>query len=151
MINRPDIGAFGQLLGFEVVEWRDGFVRMAMRIQPQHLNRSGVLHGGIVSTLLDSACGYAATYCPVPGHVRFVVSLSLTTHFTGQARDGTLTTIARVRGGGRRIVMTSGEVLDEAGKLIGFGDGVLRYRSGSEDPAGIPYEPPAGSGFSNRS
>ena len=144
MINQPDIGAFGRLLGLEVVEWEDGFCRITMRVRPAFLNRSGVLHGGIVSTLLDTAVGYAATWCRKPGHVRWVVSVTLTTHFTGQVREGTLTTIGRKRGGGRKIVMVSAEVLDEAGNLIGFGDGVVRYRRGSEDPDGIPYAAPGG-------
>lgn len=142
MINQPDMGAFGSLLGFEVVEWDDGFCRMTMTIRPEHLNRSGVLHGGVVASLLDSAVGYAATWCRKPGHVRRVVSVSLTTHFTGQAREGVLTTIARKRGGGRKIVMASAEVRDDAGSLIGFGDSVLRYRSGSEDLDGVPYGAP---------
>lgn len=144
MINRPDIGPFGRMLGFEVIEWEDGFCRMTMTVRPEHLNRSGVLHGGIVAALLDSAIGYAATWCRKPGHVRWVVSISLTTHFTGQAREGVLTTVARRRGGGRKIVMASAEVLDKQGSLIGFGDGVVRYRSGSEDPDGIPYQPGGG-------
>jgi len=27
--------------------------------------------------------------------------------------------------------------------MLGFGDSVQRYRSGSEDPESIPYRPPA--------
>lgn len=142
MNNQPDIGPFGQLLGFEVVEWSDGFVRMTMAIRPEHLNRSGVLHGGIVSSLLDTACGYAGTWCSRPRHVRWALTLSLTTHFAGQARGGILSTTARIRGGGRRIFMASAEVLGEDGRLVGFGDAVLRYRSGSELAEGVPFQDP---------
>ena len=142
-VNTPDIGAFGQMLGFRVTEWRDGYVRMEMDVRPEHLNRSGVLHGGIISTLLDTACGYAGTWCTKEGNVRWAVTVSLTTHFTGQARGGTLTTVGRKRGGGRKIFFASAEVLDENGQVLGFGDSVQRYRSGSEDPEGVPYRLPA--------
>ena len=142
-MNTPDIGAFGQMLGFRVLEWRDGYVRMEMDIGAEHLNRSGVLHGGIISSLLDTACGYSGTWCAKKGNVRWAVTVNLTTNFTGQAKGGTVTTIGRKRGGGRKIFFASAEVLDENGQILGFGDSVQRYRSGSEDPEGIPHRPPA--------
>jgi len=141
-VNTPDIGAFGQMLGFRVVEWRDGYVRMEMDIRPEHLNRSGVLHGGIISALLDTACGYAGTWCTKKGNVRWAVTVNLTTNFTGQANAGTITTFGRKRGGGRKIFFASAEVQDANGQVLGFGDSVQRYRSGSEDPEGVPYRTP---------
>lgn len=142
MVNQPDIGPFGRSLGFAVTEWADGHVRLEMEVKPEHLNRSGVLHGGIVSTLIDTACGYAGTWCRQPGHVRWAVTLSLTTQFIGQAGLGRLATVGKKRGGGRKVFFATAEVLDADGKLIGFGDSTQRYRSGSEDPDGVPYREP---------
>jgi uncharacterized protein (TIGR00369 family) len=139
VVNQPDIGPFGRSLGFELLEWRDGHVRLEMAVQAHHLNRSGVLHGGIVSTLIDTACGYAGTWCRKPGHVRWAVTLSLTTQFIGQAGLGRLTAIGNKRGGGRKVFFATAEVLDAEGKLIGFGDATQRYRQGSEDADGIPH------------
>ena len=135
---------FAKLLGMRLTDINPNEATVEIAMRDDLRQPSGVLHGGIVATLLDTACGYASTWCRKPGHVRWVLALTLTVHFTGQAGSGVLTTTAWLRGGGRRIVMASAEVRDEAGNLIGFGDGVARYRSGSEDPDGIPYEPPGG-------
>lgn len=141
-INTPDMGAFASLLGFRVVEWADGHVRMEMDIRPEHLNRSGILHGGVVSTMLDTACGYAGTFCAKKGHVRWAVTVELNTNFSGQAKSGTITAVGRKRAGGRNIFFAGAEIFNEDGELIGFGDSVQKYRSGCGDPDGIPYVPP---------
>jgi uncharacterized protein (TIGR00369 family) len=145
-VNPPDIGAFGKMLGFHIPEWDEGHVRMEMTLKPEHMNRSGVLHGGILAALLDTACGYAGTFCAKPGHVRWAVTVELNTNFTGQAKGGVVTVIGRKRTGGRNLFFASAEAFNEDGELIGFGDSVQRYRSGSGDPDGIPYAPPSQAG-----
>jgi uncharacterized protein (TIGR00369 family) len=129
---------FRQLLGYKLVEWKDGEAAIALTIGPRHLNRAGALHGGVLSTLIDAAGGYAGTFCAVPGHVRRCVTVSLTTQFLAQTKSGVLTARSRVRGGGKRLFMTSTEVTDAAGVLLAIGEAVYRYRTGSENPHGVP-------------
>ncbi|WGF88511.1 PaaI family thioesterase [Marinivivus vitaminiproducens] len=145
---QADRGAYVRSLGIEVVEWREGFARITMPIQPVFLNRSGVLHGGLIAILLDTVGGYAGTWCSRPGHVRHAVTVSMTTHFTGQSKAGLLSAVGRHRGGGRNIFFSSAEVLGEDGAMLGFGDGVYRYRKGSHDVAGVPVEEGAAGGLS---
>jgi uncharacterized protein (TIGR00369 family) len=137
--SAPD-GGFADLVGYRLVAWRDGEAELAMQVGPQHLNRSGVLHGGVVTTLLDAACGFAGCYCAVPGRVRRAVTLSLTTHFVGQVTGGGLRATARLNGGGRRIFSVVAEVYDDTGALVAHALGMFRYRSGSENPDGVPAE-----------
>lgn len=129
---------FRQLVGYRLTEWHDGEATVTLTIGPRHLNRAGALHGGVISTLVDATGGYAGCYCAEPGHVRRCVTVSLTTQYIAQTKSGVLTAKARVRGGGKRLFMASMEVHDEAGTLLAVGEGVYRYRGGSENPHGVP-------------
>lgn len=129
---------FQDLLGYHLAEWSEDWAMLELLVDRRHCNRAGAVHGGVLATLIDTACGFSATFCPHPGRVRRVVTLQLTTSFTGQARHGILRAIGRKKAGGSRIVFCSAEVLDETGTLIAMGEGTFRYRGGSESPEGVP-------------
>ena len=137
-----ELGSFGSFIGFDVAEWKPGFARLTMDVQPFMLNRSGVLHGGMIVALLDAAAGYAGTFCEIEGNVRHGVTLSLSTSFLGQTRSGLVSAEARVTGGGRTIFFSSVEVRDADGLLIATGECTYKYRSNSIDPKG--FRPEAG-------
>lgn len=111
---------------------------LELELRQYHLNLGGVIHGGVLTSLLDIACAQAGLYCPYPGRARRAVTLSLTTTFTGQASSGVIQVIGTLRSQGRRIFNSSGEVLDSEGKLLAMGEGTFRMRSGSEHPQGVP-------------
>jgi acyl-CoA thioesterase len=76
---------------------------------PEHLNGGGIVHGGYLSALLDSATGYAAHTRLPPG--RTVPHLSLSVQYVRAAVAGaTLTCRAKVLGGGRQAMSVQGEV-----------------------------------------
>lgn len=138
MLKHEPPSGFQDLLGYRLTEWREGFAELSIDLDHRHTNRAGLVHGGVLMTLIDTSCGFAATWCPVEGRVRRVVTLSLTTSFTGQARYGILRAVARMKGGGTKVVFCSSEVLDSEGRLVAMGEGTFRYRSGSEHPEGMP-------------
>jgi uncharacterized protein (TIGR00369 family) len=119
---------FNAILGFRMTEWRTDFTRIEVDIREPHLNRSGVIHGGVLATILDAALGYAGIY-PVEdgGSPRRAVTLTLTTTFIGQAKEGTIVCTAERRGGGKSVFMATGEVRDGAGNLLAIGEGTFRY------------------------
>lgn len=129
---------FFNLLGVKLLKWEPDYALLELEIGPQHLNRAKTLHGGVITTLVDLACGCSGCYCAVPGHIRQAVTVSLTTSFTGRASAGIVRVVGRKRGGGRRIFAASAEVTDAVGEIIAVGEGSYRYGSGSEDPAGQP-------------
>lgn len=120
------------LLNYRLNRWAKGEAIMEMDMRPALRNNAGVLHGGAIASLIDAACGHAATWSDDPERPRFAITLSLTVSFTGQVVDGKVFAQARIRGGGRKIVFCVADVLDDTGKLVAFGEGTFRYRSGSE-------------------
>lgn len=121
------VRGFNKILGFRIAKWRDGFARVEVDLQEHHLNRSGLVHGGVLAALIDAACGYTGVYPLVAGQFRRAVTLSMTTSFLGQASMGTIACTAERRGGGKTIFMANGEVKGPDGQLIAMGEAVYRY------------------------
>jgi uncharacterized protein (TIGR00369 family) len=49
--------AFIDLLGVELEEWREGYVRMGLKVDDRHANANGVMHGGVATSLMDEVTG----------------------------------------------------------------------------------------------
>jgi acyl-coenzyme A thioesterase 13 len=95
-------------------------------IQPQHLNRNNLLHGGFVAMLLDIACGYAASLHYDPDNLALVLTVSLSTQYIAPARGGRVTATGRVSGGGKSLCHANGELRDSDGALIATATGVFK-------------------------
>jgi len=59
MMDERRRSPFSAFIGTEMEEMRDGYVRLSLRLGPQHTNPNGVMHGGVVTTMMDSALGAA--------------------------------------------------------------------------------------------
>lgn len=130
--------SFSQELGCQVEQWSDGHGRIALQLQKWHLNAGGIVHGGVIMTLLDMATSMVGLFCPVKGNRRYSMTVSLTTNFIGQTRTGKLVAIGRRTRAGNKLFFATGEVLTEEGNLIATASAVHRYRSGSEKTEGVP-------------
>lgn len=87
-------------------------------IEPGHLNRNGLLHGGIMTILLDVACGYAASLSYDASTIAPVFTVSLNMSYVAPAGVGRVTAIGVVTGGGRKICYANGELRDKDGQLV---------------------------------
>jgi uncharacterized protein (TIGR00369 family) len=123
--ERPS--GFQQAMGYRLQEWREGAAILTMEVASQHLNRGEVVHGGVLVSLIDTACGFAGTYAAVPGTQPKVSTLTLSTSFVAPTRQGPLRVVGTVRGGGRSIFFAQAEVFDASGTLVAYGEGSFRY------------------------
>jgi len=117
MIN-PAAKDFGDLVGLRI-EWpRDGSGTCAseLRLEPRHLSLAARVHGGVLATILDTTMG-AAVFDGIPKG-KGCATLSLNINFFRPVIEGRLVCKARIGNLTRQTAYASGEIHDEAGRLI---------------------------------
>jgi uncharacterized protein (TIGR00369 family) len=121
-------GGFADLVGYELTMWEEDVAEVALTVAERHLNRSGLMHGGVLGTLIDTACGYCGCYAPQGEPPRRAVTLSLTTNFIGAGQPGQrLTARAQRSGGGKSVFFADCTVMDQEGRVVGSGQGTFKY------------------------
>ena len=100
-------------IGAEIAAVREGEVEIVLPFSDALTQQHGFVHAGVVATIIDSACGYAAlTIMPTEAAV-------LTTEFKlnllSPAKGDRLRAIGRVVRPGHKLVVCLGEVFAEVG------------------------------------
>ena len=128
MTDASEAPDFQTLAGYDVVEWTDGMAAVEMDVSARHSNRSGTLHGGMTTSLLDVACARALTWAAEGAPPRFVSTLSITVNFLRRAGPGRVRAVGRALPGGRRVVTCHGELTDAEGHVVAVCQGVFQRR-----------------------
>ena len=79
-------------------------------------NESAIVHGGLVTTLLDTAMGWACTSSLADGEGFLTANLPV--EFFRPARPGTLRAEARVVERTRRVAFCAADLMDRDGQLL---------------------------------
>ncbi|MFI6521652.1 PaaI family thioesterase [Spirillospora sp. NPDC050679] len=111
----------GALLGMTAESLEPGRVVFGLTTDPKHSNPLGTVHGGIMSTLLDSAMG-CAVHTSLPEGAGYT-TLELKVNFVRAAPiEGVpLRCEGSVVHLGRRVATTEGRITDGSGRLIAHG------------------------------
>jgi len=80
---------------------------------------SGVLHGGVTATLIDTAMAFAVRTRLEP--TAATATIDLTVHYLRPLVEGRATCIAKTVRAGKRIFTVSAEVFNSDGKIIATG------------------------------
>jgi uncharacterized protein (TIGR00369 family) len=104
-------------LGLKLVETGDGTATVDMTPTEEMANHSGFVHGGMISTLADSAMGRSLRTL-TPGVTR-AMSFDLKLNFINAAKIGeTLRATGHVIHAGRRTIVTECRVEGKDGRLV---------------------------------
>jgi uncharacterized protein (TIGR00369 family) len=102
--------------GFELEAAEPGRAVLRMKVRPRHRQVHGVVHGGILAALADTAGGLA-TYMSVPRGAR-VATLEMKINYLEAVERGTLTAEARVIRLGRNFAVVEADVRDQDARLV---------------------------------
>jgi uncharacterized protein (TIGR00369 family) len=117
---------FTQLVGTEVFSAEGGRAAVSLKTEERHLNPSGTVHGGAISTMIDASMAEALNAMTEEGEQPFTIQI--TVNYMKPGKPGTLTSTAQVRKGGERITIVEAEVVQE--------DEVLALATGTYTPVG---------------
>jgi uncharacterized protein (TIGR00369 family) len=100
--------------------------RLVLEVGDGHLRSLGIVHGGVVATLLDSVMGMSAGRSAPADH--YVVTAQLNVHFIRPGWNGeTLIATSKVRHSGRKTAVAEGEIKSSSGALVATGSATFVY------------------------
>lgn len=110
----------------------NGDYRLEVDLETIHLSRAGLVHGGMVFTLLDAAMGRAIRAQIPPEYNNPTIELKI--NYFRPAASGRLTCHGRVVNRSKQICYAEGEVTNEEGKLIARATGTFFCKVRHEVP-----------------
>ena len=122
LADHEDQGSsLGQILGFSEVERGPGRLVLEAQARDDLRNRRGVIHGGVISALLDCALGGAVVAGIDPEE--WCATLQLSVQYIRGASRGPLRATGRMTGRGRTCAFAEGEVVDADGRVTSRAQG----------------------------
>ena len=106
----PEYGRFplGTYLGVTVDDERPGEAEASIEVGERHLNSNGVVHVGVVFTLVDTAMGRATLSVLDEGS--YCASIEVSVRFLRAVSEGRMTARVTVLQAGRRVLQLEGRV-----------------------------------------
>lgn len=112
-------GPYFRLLSMRVCELGIGFAIVEMDIENKHLNPFGGIHGGVYSSLIDTAA-YWAVYCDVEEDAG-LISLDVKVDNLATIKEGSLVVKGKRIKAGKSICIADATIVDSKGKYIAHG------------------------------
>ncbi|MDH5676367.1 MAG: PaaI family thioesterase [Myxococcales bacterium] len=116
---------FLRLLDIKLERLGRGEAEMSMTVSQKHLQTMGIVHGGVIASILDSVTWWAAFAAQQPGDSAKLMSADLKLNYLSALKSGRATARATCKKAGSRLCYAVGEIFDEAGRLVADGSSTL--------------------------
>lgn len=118
-LRQVELGAYWQLLGMQIDSAGEGVATLSLDLKAEHLQAYGVVHGGALASLVDSAIGIAVQ-STLSNHEGSTTT-NLQIMYARPATVGKLIAKAKLIRRGKTIIFGDCEVHNEQGDLIVHG------------------------------
>lgn len=122
-LRRQYKGRYWGLVGIETIAAERGCVTNRVLLTPDHFNYNEVVHGGVISSLIDSAAGGAVRTMRTLEEIKARPHATSDLHvvYLSPATGTELTAVARVVKAGRTAIFTEVDVTGDHGRLVARG------------------------------
>jgi acyl-CoA thioesterase len=116
LVKQGENSPFYRLLGIEIEEVRENYARLSIEINRKHIQFLGTVHGGVITTLADSAAAWAIYGS---GDLEGLpVTVEMKINFLKPVKSGKIFAEAQSVHRGSRIFVSDVEVKNSEGNLI---------------------------------
>lgn len=127
---------YPNLIGMRLSAMDFDSCRIELELGERHLQPFGIIHGGVLATLIDTATFWAG-FLRLPDDCG-LVNVDLKLNYLKAVSRGHLRAEGRCLRPGRQISYTEASVYDEAGELIAHGTSTLMALPGKGLKLGLP-------------
>ena len=127
--------SYPHLIGMTLAAIDVDSCRIELELGERHLQPFGIVHGGVLATLIDTATFWAG-FMRLPDDAG-LVNVDLKLNYLKAVTRGRLRTEGRCLRAGRQISYTEASVFDEAGELVAHGTSTLMALPGKGLKLGI--------------
>jgi 1,4-dihydroxy-2-naphthoyl-CoA hydrolase len=107
---------FAEEIGVEWIDFDPEGAHARLKVEPRHLQPSGVVHGGVYTSLAESIAS-AATYRAVSENGEVAFGMANSTSFLRVISEGHVNAVARARQRGRTTWVWDVELTDDEGRV----------------------------------
>ena len=124
------------LIGLTIAALGFDSCRIDLTLRDDHLQPFGIVHGGVLATLIDTATFWAA-FMRLPEDAG-LVNVDLKLNYLKAVTRGQLRTDGQCLRAGRQISYTIASIYDEAGELVAHGTSTMMALPGKGLKVGVP-------------
>jgi uncharacterized protein (TIGR00369 family) len=140
LISAINASPYFQLLNMRVTEMGAGYSVVSINLGGQHLQPFGIVHGGALASLIESATSWAVFY-EIEDQNAGVTTVDLKLNYLASARTGRAVARGQRIKLGRTLGYAEATVTAEDGKILAHGTSTLMILEGKAPRMDAPFLP----------